>query len=295
MDGHVAFVTGGARGMGRSHALTLAREGADVILLDVATKIEGLPPEIPPPDDLEATAAEIRALGRRVVATHGDVRSQSDLDAAVAKGIQELGKIDVLVANAGIWTIGRFWELSEERWQLEIDVNLSGTWRSAKAVAPHMIERGEGSIILTSSVLGFEGSHSAAHYVAAKSGVLGLMRTVAIELGPYGVRCNAICPGFIDTKMNDRQDVYDLMAGGSDGTAAHRIQAARHWSLLAGRSALDPQSVSNAVLWLASDDSADVTGIALPIDAGHLATPGFNPAPVEQAGKVGAAGWVGKA
>ena len=293
LDGKVAMITGGARGQGRAHAVTLAREGADIILVDVAKEIEGLPFEPATFADLSETAAAVEDLDRRVIAIQGDVRSQPDLDSAVARGIEEFGQIDILVANAGIWTIGRFWELSDERWQLELDVCLTGVWRSAKAVAPHMIERRTGSIVMTSSVLGFEGSYASGHYVAAKHGVLGLMRTAAIELGPYGVRCNAICPGFTDTRLNDRQDVYDLMAGGSGGKPEHRVQAARHWSLLTDVALIPPNAQSNAVLWLVSDESAYVTGIAIPVDAGHLASPGFNPAPSQSGRDDESRGWLG--
>lgn len=284
MDGKVAFITGGARGQGRSHALTLAREGADIIAVDVAGQIEGLPYETATMDDLKQTAAAVEELDRRAVAIQADVRDQGALDAAVARGIAELGQIDVLVANAGIWTIGRLWELSEERWNLELDVCLSGVWRALKAVAPHMIERGSGSVVMTSSVLGFEGSYASGHYAAAKHGVIGLMRTAAIELGPYGIRCNAVCPGFTDTKLNDRQDVYDLMAGGPGGTPEHRLQIAKAWSLLGGRDLINPQLISNAILFLASDEASGITGVPLPVDMGHLATPGLNPSSDGQSG-----------
>ena len=161
-----------------------------------------------------------------------------------------------------------------------LDINLSGAWRSIKAVVPSMIENGGGSIVLTSSVNGFEAGGGMTHYVAAKHGVLGLMKNAALELGPYNIRCNAVCPGIVDTQMNDWQGCYDMMAGHPGGTPEDRRYAAYSWSVLAGRGLLKPSTVSKAVRWLASDDAADVTGIALPIDGGHSILPGSNPDPV---------------
>jgi SDR family mycofactocin-dependent oxidoreductase len=282
MEGKVVLITGGARGQGRAHALTMAREGADVALFDIAGDIDTLPYSLSTPEDLQSTAGEIEALGRRAIAIDGDVRSQSDLHAAVGRAISELGGVDVLLSNAGIWTMSPFWETSEQEWQDQIDVNLTGHWHAAKAVAPHMIERGSGAIVFTASANGLVAGTNYAHYTAAKHGVVGLMKTVAVELGPYGIRANAVCPAFVDTKMNDWQGVYDMMAGTGEGTGTpeHRVTAAAHVSALKGRGFIAPESVSKVVLWLASDDAADITGVAHPIDAGGLALPPFNPAPV---------------
>jgi SDR family mycofactocin-dependent oxidoreductase len=283
MDGKVVLITGAARGQGRSHALTFAREGADVVLFDVAEQLDTVDYDLATADDLAATAAAVDELGRRAVVVRGDVRHQDALDAAVARGIDELGTIDVLVANAGIWTMDSFWELSEERWSLEVDVNLSGVWRAAKAVAPHMIERRRGAIVMTSSVLGFEALAGSAHYTAAKHGVLGLMRAVALELAPHDINVNAVCPGCIGTPMNHRQDVWDWVKGDArgsgTGTPEDFTEASRHFGVLAGRTALTSQPVSDAVLFLASDEAKEITGVALPVDAGHLVLQGYNPAP----------------
>ena len=224
--------------------------------------------------------AEVEKLDRRVVSMECDIRSSAALDAAVSAGLDQFGKIDILIANAGIWALGRLWELTDEQWQDVVDTNLTGAWRSVKAVVPAMIENGGGSIVLTSSVNGFEAGAGMTHYVAAKHGVLGLMRNAALELGPYNIRCNAVCPGIVDTKMNDWQGAYDMMAGGPGGTAEDRQQAAYNWSALAGRGLLNPASIAKAALWLASDDAADVTGVVLPVDGGHAILPGSNPDPV---------------
>jgi SDR family mycofactocin-dependent oxidoreductase len=280
LTGQVALVTGAARGQGRSHAVELAASGADIIAVDICGPVTSAPYPLATPADLAATVAEVEKYDRRALAIEGDTRSSADLDAAVAAGIAQFGRIDILVANAGIWALGRLWELTDEQWQDVIDVNLTGAWRSVKAVVPTMISARRGSIVLTASVNGFEAGAGMSHYVAAKHGVLGLMRNAALELGPYNIRCNAVCPGIVDTRMNDWQGAYDMMAGGPGGTAEDRQSAAYNWSALAGRGLLRPSTISKAVVWLASDDAIDVTGVALPVDGGHSILPGVNPDPV---------------
>jgi SDR family mycofactocin-dependent oxidoreductase len=280
LTGQVAFVTGAARGQGRSHALALAEAGADIIAVDACHDVETAPYALATPAELEATAKEIESLDRRVIPVMCDVRDSAGLDEAVARGVAELGRIDILVANAGIWALGRLWEITESQWQEMLDINLTGAWRSVKAVVPTMIEQKRGAIVLTSSVNGFEAGGGMTHYVAAKHGVLGLMRNAAVELGPYNIRCNAICPGIVDTKMNDWPGAYDMMAGHPGGTPQDRQQNAYGWSALAGRGLLSPSSMSRSVVFLASDDARDITGVALPVDGGHAVLPGSNPNPV---------------
>jgi SDR family mycofactocin-dependent oxidoreductase len=280
LTGQVAFVTGAARGQGRSHALALAEAGADIIAVDLCRNVGTAPYALASPADLEATAKEIEGLDRRVIAVECDVRDSSGLDDAVRRGVAEFGRIDILVANAGIWALGRLWEIAEDQWQEMLDINLTGAWRSVKAVVPTMIEQKRGAIVLTSSVNGFEAGAGMTHYVAAKHGVLGLMRNAAVELGPYNIRCNAICPGIVDTKMNDWPGAYDMMAGHPGGTPQDRQQNAYGWSALAGRGLLTPSSMSRSVVFLASDDARDITGVALPVDGGHAVLPGSNPNPV---------------
>ncbi len=280
LDGKVALVTGGARGQGRSHALTLAREGADIVLADLCDQVGTIDYPMSTPSDLEETVAAVEALDRRVVAQQVDVRSQEQLDAIVATAIAELGRIDILVANAGVWAQGRFWELTEEQWHDTVDIDLGGVWRSAKAVAPHMIERGSGAIVMISSANGLEAGYDYAHYTAAKHGVLGLMKSVAFELGAHNIRCNAVCPGLIDSPMNDWQGGWNLFAGKEGATREDRAFAAANWALLAKRNVLKKSSVSNAVLYLCSDLSEDVTGVSISVDAGHSVLPGFNHDPI---------------
>lgn len=266
--------------MGAAHALKLASEGADVVLFDVPTGLATVPYPLGTRAELEDVARRVKAIGREALIVEGDVRSQADLDGAVAQAISTFGKLDFLVANAGIWTLAPTWEMTEEQWTESLDVNLSGQWRSVKAVVPHMMERRQGAIVLISSINGMEGLPNSANYAAAKHGLIGLMRTVALDMGPYNVRCNSVLPGFINTPIHKWQGAYDYMAGHEGGTDADRIEAARYYGILAGRGPLNPTSVSNAVLFLLSQESADVTGLALPVDAGHLALPHFNPAPL---------------
>jgi SDR family mycofactocin-dependent oxidoreductase len=280
LHGQVALVTGAARGQGRSHALALAEAGADIIAADICASVPAAPYPLATRADLDDTVAEIEKLDRRALAMECDIRSSTQLDAVVAAGLAEFGKIDILVANAGIWALGNLWELTDEQWTEVVDINLNGTWRTIKAVVPSMIENRGGSIVVTASVNGFEAGGGMTHYVAAKHGVLGLMKNAALELGRFNIRCNAVCPGIVDTKMNDWQGCYDMMAGHPGGTQEDRRQGAYSWSVLAGRGLLRPSAVSKAVLWLASDDSGDVTGVALPVDGGHSILPGVNPDPV---------------
>jgi NAD(P)-dependent dehydrogenase (short-subunit alcohol dehydrogenase family) len=221
----------------------------------------------------------VKALGRRVIAVQGDVRRQQDLDDLVARGIDELGHIDVVVANAGVHTWGTFWETTEEEWREVMDVNVDGVWRTVKAVTPHMIERQQGSIILIASVNATEGASMLASYVASKHAVAGLAKSFGLELGPHNIRVNTINPGPVDTGIVNNQMTYDSASGlgKGRGTRAHLEQAIKNWPVLKDRGLLSPQATSNAVLFLASDESSEITGLELVIDAGHMLLPGMNP------------------
>jgi NAD(P)-dependent dehydrogenase (short-subunit alcohol dehydrogenase family) len=239
-------------------------------------------------DDLNETVRAVEELDRRILAVTGDVREQTSLDGAVERGLAEFGHIDCVVANAGVWSVGPFWEIPENEWRDVLDVNVLGVMRSLRAVTPHMIERGTGSMIIISSVNGREGGVNYAHYVASKHAVLGLMKSIALELGPHGIRCNAILPGVIDTPILDWQGGWDLMAGGAGlGTRESRQFGGKAYSLLKDVGMLPPAATSEGVLWLASDESRWVTGHEMVIDAGHMMLPGLNMAKIAEMSQEG--------
>jgi (+)-trans-carveol dehydrogenase len=270
VQGKVAFITGAARGQGRSHAIRLAQEGADIIAVDICEDVPGVPYAGATEADLDQTVKEVESLDRRIVARKADVRDLSSLQAAVDEGMAQFGHIDVVCANAGIGTFGPAMELSEDDWQTMLDINLTGVWKTVKAAAKPMVERGEGgSIILTSSTAGLAAFPNLAHYVAAKHGVVGLMRTLAVELAPLRIRVNSVHPTTVDTPMVQNPAMYELF--GMPG--ATREQVAEGFKPLNALPIpwVDPVDISNAVLFLASDEARYVTGVTLPVDAGGTA------------------------
>lgn len=276
LDGKVVFITGGGRGQGRAHAVVSAREGADVVFVDTTEPFHTVPYPSTTAEDIAETVRQVEALDRRVLSIEADVRDQEALDAAVAAGLAQFDRIDCLIANAGIWTLGPVQTMTREQWQEMIDINLTGVWQSVKAVVPHMIERQQGSIVLTSSTNGLEGGAFYSHYAAAKYGVVGLMKSIALELGPQGIRANTVNPGTILTGMTDNQQGYDMMAGHPGGTKDDLIAAGRSFSILKGVGFMDPEVIANAAAFFNSSLAATVTGVTLPVDAGHLAMAGIN-------------------
>jgi SDR family mycofactocin-dependent oxidoreductase len=274
LDGKVALISGAARTQGRAHALTLAGDGADVVIFDIGHDIEGLQYPLGTESELEQVAKEVEALGHRVIHTLADVRSQAEVDAVVSIALAEFGHIDIAVANAGIISHAPVWDLTEEQWSTMVDINLSGVWRTAKVVVPAMRDHGGGSIIMISSVNGLEPGEGYAHYIAAKHGVIGLMKSLALEGAPHGIRCNAICPGFVKSGMTTFQAQLDKFAGHPGGTEADFDHAGRSFHPTRDLTWLEPQGIADAAHWLASDGAAAVTGVALPVDAGHLLMPG---------------------
>jgi SDR family mycofactocin-dependent oxidoreductase len=271
VEGKVAFITGAARGQGRSHAVTLAREGADIIAVDMAAQIDSVPYPMATPEDLAQTVKEVEAAGRRIVATAADVRDYNALKQALDDGVAQLGRLDIVSANAGIVSYGTLAELPEQTWQDMIDVNLTGEWHAAKAAIPHLRagDRG-GSIILTSSDLGLKALQNLAHYAAAKHGVIGLMRTLALELAPDFIRVNALAPTSVNTPMIMNEPTYRVFRPDLENpTAADMTEPGRALNVLP-IPWVEPADVSDAVLWLASDESRYVTGITLPVDAGMV-------------------------
>lgn len=269
-DGKVALITGGARGQGRSHALALAREGADIAICDVCEDDPTIDYTMSSEADLKQAAQLVEALDRRCLTVKADVSKSSDMEVVVKQTVADLGRIDVLCVNAGIMPIGSAtWEISEERWDRAVDVLLKGVWLSCKFVVPQMIAQGSGSIVLTSSVAGLKGFMGLADYTAAKHGVIGLMKTMSQELGPLGIRVNAVCPTSVNTNMIQNQATYDMFAGGPGGTKEGVAKILDGLQLLP-IPWVEPEDVSQAVVWLASDDARYVTGVALPVDGGAM-------------------------
>jgi (+)-trans-carveol dehydrogenase len=270
LEGKVAFITGAARGQGRAHAVRMAQEGADIIAIDICKQIDSVQIPLSNPEDLAETADLVKNLDRRIFTAEVDTRDFDGLKAAVDAGVEEFGRLDVIVANAGIGNGGQTLDKTgEPDWDDMIAVNLSGVWKTVKAGVPHILAGGNGgSIILTSSVGGLKAYPHTGHYVAAKHGVIGLMRTFAVELGAQNVRVNSVCPTNVNTPlfMNDgtmRLFRPDLENPGPDdmkvvGQMMHTLPIG--W--------VEPEDVANAVLFLASDEARYITGVALPVDGG---------------------------
>ena len=270
--GKVAFITGAARGQGRSHAVRLAQEGADIIAVDLCGPIDTVPIDMPTQADLDETIRQVEALDRRIVAEIADVRDQAALDAVVARGLAEFGRIDIVCGNAGIFTPGSTWELDELTWQTMIDINLTGVWHTVKAVIPHMIDAGVGgSVVLTSSFSGEHGIAHTSHYTAAKHGVLGLMRTLANEVGSHMIRVNAIMPCNVGTDMILNDMTYRLYRPDLENPGRQDFEDLAKTMFILPIPYVQPVDISNAVLWLSSDEARYVTGVALPVDAGWSA------------------------
>jgi len=268
----VVFITGAAHGMGRSHALAFAREGARLVLCDACRQYNTVPYELAQPEELSALAREIEQMGRPVIASQTDVTQLAAMQELVERAQQEFGPIDIVVANAGIYSFAPSWEMSEEQWDETINVDLKGVWITCKVSIPQMLARHSGKIICIASTAGIKGMANLVHYVAAKHGVLGLVKTLAIELAPYNINVNAVCPTSVDTAMCRNQALYDVFAGGPgpQATYEHMLSLMNQLNLFPDRDLLPPEAVSAAVLWLASDEARHLTGCALPVDAGYL-------------------------
>jgi SDR family mycofactocin-dependent oxidoreductase len=282
LDGKVAFITGGARGQGRAIAYKFATEGADIVTLDVGSPdLETLSYPLASPEDMTETVELVEGVGREIVAEVGDVRSQDQIDAVVQKGLDRFGKIDILIVNAGIVDYKPFWEMTEPEWHDVVDVCMTGAWRTAKSLAPHMIERQQGVMVFTSSVNGIEAGWNYMSYIAAKHGVMGIMRSAALELGPHNIRVHAVLPGPIDTPINDNKKGRDRIVGHEDATREEYLSAIFKWNALRGRTALPAEAIADGMIWLVSDESRHASGVELIIDAGHMMLPGTNPNPIE--------------
>ena len=271
LDGKVALITGGARGQGRSHALTLAREGADIVICDIASQIETVPYHMATEDQLTETVRLVEDLDRRCVAVKADVRDPSQVQSVVDRAINEFGKIDILSANAGIFSFSTIAEMSDQMWHDMIDTNLTGVFNSMRAVVPHMVRQGYGRIVATSSVAGRMGFANIAHYVSAKWGVIGLVKSLAQEVAANGITVNAICPTNVDTDMIQNEAFYSLFVPGvAHPTKEQAAQAATAMNAIP-IPWVESQDISNALLFLVSDDARYITGEAIHVAAGATA------------------------
>jgi SDR family mycofactocin-dependent oxidoreductase len=273
VEGKVAFITGAARGQGRSHAVRLAQEGADIIAIDICKPISSNS-EIPPStaDDLAQTADLVKAHNRRIVTAEVDVRDFDALSAAVDSGVEQLGRLDIIVANAGIGNGGNTLDkTSEDDWKDMIDVNLSGVWHTVKAGVPHLLSGGRGgSIVLTSSVGGLKAYPHTGHYIAAKHGVVGLMRTFAVELGQHSIRVNSVHPTNVNTPMFMNEGTMKLFRPDLENPGPDDMKVVAQLMHVLPVGWVEPVDISNAVLFLASDEARYVTGLPLTVDAGSM-------------------------
>lgn len=271
MDGKVAFITGAGRGQGRAHAIRLAEEGADIVALDVLEDVPGLRYPMATDADRDATVAAVEATGRRILFEKADVRDLARLGEVAELGRAQFGHIDIVVANAGAGAPAVSYEMSEQTFSDTIDRFLTSTWRTVRAVAPAMIEAGRGgSIILISSTSGLVGVPGMAHYVAAKHGVTGLMKALAIDLGPFDIRVNAVATSNVNTPMIRNPAIRNAWAGRPDATDDDVVREMSAMHIL-DVPWIEPVDVSHAVLWLASEEARYVTGSTIPVDAGALA------------------------
>jgi SDR family mycofactocin-dependent oxidoreductase len=264
LENKVAFVTGAARGMGRNHAVRLAREGASIIGIDIAADVSpycGCPGASEA--ELKETVRLVEAEGRPCLMEIADVRDSGAMDAVLADGVERFGgRLDVVVANAGISDWGRFWEMPDDQWQTMIDVNLTGVWRTMKAAVPHMLSAGNGgSIVNISSVAGLKALPGQSHYSAAKHGVVGLTKSAAIELGEYNIRVNSIHPWGVATVLSEDPKVAELLS-------AHTNYLMSFGCVLSTPFPAAVDDISDAVIYLASDLSRAVTATQLTVDLG---------------------------
>ena len=272
VEGKVAFITGAARGQGRSHAVRLAEEGADIIAIDVCKQIDTVPIPMSTPEDLDETVRQVEKLGRRIIATQVDVRDYDGLKAAVDDGVERLGRLDIVVANAGLAASGNeIHKMDRDLWQDSIDVNLTGVWHTAKASVPHLIEGGRGgSVVLTSSVGGLKAHPHVGNYVSAKHGVVGLMRTMAVELAQHSIRVNSVHPTQVNTPMLLNDMTYRMFRPDLENPTADDMAPISQMMNALPIPWVEPVDISNAVLFLSSDEGRYITGVTLPIDAGSM-------------------------
>jgi len=270
VEGKVAFISGAARGQGRAHAVRLAQEGADIIAVDICKQIDSVQIPLSTPEDLAETADLVKGHNRRIYTAEVDVRDYDALKAAVDAGVEQMGRLDIIVANAGIGNGGATLDkTSEPDWTDMIDVNLGGVWKTVKAGVPHILAGGRGgSIILTSSVGGLKAYPHTGHYVAAKHGVVGLMRTFAVELGAQNIRVNSVHPTNVNTPLFMNEGTMKLFRPDLENPGPDDMKVVGQLMHTLPIGWVEPEDIANAVLFLASDEARYITGVTLPVDGG---------------------------
>ncbi|MDQ2054568.1 mycofactocin-coupled SDR family oxidoreductase [Halobellus sp. H-GB7] len=266
-SGQVAFVTGAAHGQGRSHAQHYAKHGADVVLTDINENMDTVKYDLGTPEELEETASIVEDEGQEALTVQMDVRDEAEVEAAVDEALDEFGHIDILANNAGIAHFGDLVEMDEAMWDEMLDTNLKGVWLCSKHVGKHFVERGDGGkIVSTSSIYGKVAGPGSGHYIAAKHGVLGLTKTLALELAEYDVNVNAVCPTGVNTPMID-----GVMEAYGEEALEEATEMTGPWNIFEDGGMIEASDISEAYMWLSSDAARYVTGIGLPVDAGMLA------------------------
>lgn len=275
LEGRVALITGAARGQGRAHAIRLAADGADIVALDVCGPVsESVTYPMPTSEDLAETVRLVEETGRKVLAREVDIRDLAAQQQLVADAVEQFGRLDIVVANAGVLSWGRIWEMSEDQWDTVVDVNLNGTWRTIRAAVPAMIEAGNGgSIVIVSSSAGLKATPGNAHYAASKHGLVALTNALALEAGEFGIRVNSIHPYSIDTPMIEKDAMMEIFS--KYPTYLHSF-APMPFKPVArdGKPGLQEfmtvEEVADVVAWLAGDSSATISGSQIAVDRGTM-------------------------
>jgi SDR family mycofactocin-dependent oxidoreductase len=275
LEGRVAFITGAARGQGRAHAIRLANEGADIIAIDVCGPVsETITYPLGTSEELAETVAAVEATGRKVLAREVDIRDLPALQQVVADGVEQFGRLDIVVANAGVLSWGRMFEMSEEQWDTVIEINLNGTWRTIRAAVPAMIEAGNGgSIIVVSSSAGLKATPGNGHYSASKHGVVALTNALAIEVGEFGIRVNSIHPYSIDTPMVEKEAMMEIFGKYPQYLPSFSpmpYHPVNHEGKKGLQEFMTAEEVSDVVAWLAGDGSRTISGSQIAVDRGTM-------------------------
>ncbi len=261
LEGKVAIVTGGARGNGLAAAKLLAQEGADIVIADICEDISTVPYALSTPGTMDAAVEEIKKLGRQAIGIKCDVRKAAEVAAMVKQALETFGKVDILVNNAGVATLEALVDMSEETWDDMLNIHLKGTFLASKYVVPHMIAQHSGKVVNISSVGGLRGFGMGAHYCAAKHGIIGLSKSLAMETADHNINVNVVCPGTVWT---------DMMAGLASHFGMETEEAKENFyagHLFKDRE-ITPEDIGRAVLWLCTEDSRCVTGAIIPVDSG---------------------------